>query len=640
MPASAPLADKPKPTRAFGRFELRHLLGKSSATMSWLAHDPQSAHEVVLCMPRVQPAAAAELDLWLHAARRAARLDHPHLAAVADVGVADHWPYVAVDRALGLTLVEWLKARPGTPPTELVALLCQALEGLAFAHEAGAVHQDLQLHHLIVDEHGHVRLAGLDIVVEATLADTAFGGLASALDLSQPEGQRQGQRQSEFASALDPGHLRTRRDAAERDVLAVGLMLYHLLADQPALDEADTGRVIARLPPHGRETVRLPWATPHPIAEPLRAIANRATHRQPRQRYLGARTLWRALDGGLQAALHDNGGPVALLLDRLHSVGHLPALPGVGALAARLAGLEGKHALALTEPILRDMALSFELLRQVNTAQVQGTLVAGNGPVLTIRRALALVGVNGVRHAAAALRAWPGPLDEAGAASLKQLMDRVRLAGHAAQALRPAGYDPEAIYVIALLQNLGRLMVHYHFPQEALQIAALMQPAPSADPDDAREQPGMSEEGAAHAVLGVAVEPLGAAVARHWGLGDTVLHMIRRLPPGLPVRSADGDADLLRMAASAANEAVDATAQHPASKSALALANVAQRYAHGLGITVRELNQALGSARAALLGNTFVTAERAATGDDRHDHDTVRLPTIADVADAAARVAG
>ena len=125
----------------------------------------------------------------------------------------------------------------------------------------------------------------------------------------------------------------------------------------------------------------------------------------------------------------------------------------------------------MTEPILRDMALSFELLRQVNTAQVQGTQVAGNGPVLTIRRTVALVGVNGVRQAAAALRAWPGPLNEAGAAALKQLMDRVRLAGHAAQALRPPGYDAEVIYLIALLQNLGRLMIQYHFAQEAAQIS-------------------------------------------------------------------------------------------------------------------------------------------------------------------------
>ena len=48
-------------------------------------------------------------------------------------------------------------------------------------------------------------------------------------------------------------------------------------------------------------------------------------------------------------------------------------------------------------------------------------------------------------------------------------MERVRLAGHTAQALRPPGYDPEVVYLVAVLQNLGRLLVQYHFPDEAEQ---------------------------------------------------------------------------------------------------------------------------------------------------------------------------
>ena len=47
------------PTRAFGRFELRRLLGKSAGTMVWLAHDPRSGAETMLSLPRVQPVDAA-----------------------------------------------------------------------------------------------------------------------------------------------------------------------------------------------------------------------------------------------------------------------------------------------------------------------------------------------------------------------------------------------------------------------------------------------------------------------------------------------------------------------------------------------------------------------------------------------------
>ena len=59
-------------------------------------------------------------------------------------------------------------------------------------------------------------------------------------------------------------------------------------------------------------------------------------------------------------------------------------------------------------------------------------------------------------------------------------------------------------------------------------------------------------------MLGVDIEAFGNAAARQWGLGDEVLHMIRRLPVDVPVRKPDNDDELLRIVASAANETVDA----------------------------------------------------------------------------------
>ena len=591
-------AAKSNPTRAFGRYQLRQLLGKSDRSMVWLAFDPRASQDVMLTLPRVQPADAAALEAWTRDAKLGARLDHPHLAHVVEVGVQDHWPYVAVDRALGSTLAERLVGAPGLGASEAVGWLIQALEGLAFAHEAGVSHGDLQLHHVLVSDQGTVRVMALAVASQP-----------------EPAAATPADRAHERAMPLDPNQLRVARQSAERDVLSAGLLLHHLLVGQPALDEADTARVIDRLPPVGRDIIRLPWGTPKPIPEALRAIANRATDRQERQRYHSARTMLRALSGWLEADAQDNGGAIALLIDRMRSVGHLPAAPGVAQRVARLAMGESQRTDEIAQQILQDMALSFELLRTVNSAQVQGTQISGNGPVLTIRRAVALVGLKGVRNAASVLRAWPGPLSETHAAALQKVMDRVRLAGHTAQVLRPAGYDPEVVYLIATLQNLGRLMVQYHFPEEAEQIRQLMQPLPPAEPGEA-EQPGMTEEGASFAVLGVDSELLGAAVARHWGLNDEVLHMIRRLPPGRPVRTADSDGDVLRIAASAANEAVDVVAQMPPARVGAGLAAVAQRYARPLEVTARDIGEALQAARQALSSGGLPAASRNAAADE------------------------
>jgi non-specific serine/threonine protein kinase len=276
-------------------------------------------------------------------------------------------------------------------------------------------------------------------------------------------------------------------------------------------------------------------------------------------------------------------------------VGSLPSAPGRAARAVRLAAMDRERTHELADVVLQDLALSFELLRNVNAAQVRATLPLGSGPVLTIRRAIALLGLEGVQQAANGLRDWPGPLSDAAAAALGDVVAEVRRAGRVAQALRPAGYDAEVVQLLTLLQNLGRLLVAYHFPDEFQQLRRLMQPVSATDAE-APDEAGMSEQAAAYAVLGADIDGIGAAVARHWGLDDAVLHMMRRLPLTTPPRSADHDDDLLRAVASCANEAVDA-ARLPAAERAAALRRVAQRYARLLKLKLEDLQDALQARR-------------------------------------------
>ncbi|HEX2541763.1 MAG TPA: HDOD domain-containing protein [Caldimonas sp.] len=595
--APPPLA----PTRAFGRFALRRLLGKSESTMLWLAVDTRSAAETMLMLPRAAPTGPGALGTWLLNARRAARLDHPDLVPVVECGVHEHWPFVAVDRRAGMTLDEWLLQHPHPTIDDIARWVGSVLRGLAFAHEAGVPHLDLQLHSIVVDERGGARLMGLSVALADAGAPGAVARAATAA----------------AAPAFDPGSLRAQRLAGERDVVAAGLVLHRLLTGRPPLDEPDIGCVLGRMAPRGREGVRLPWTTPQPVAEPLRAIVDRSTSVQPRLRYRSARTFLDALTGWHEAQSEENGGPVALLIDRLRTVGHLPALPGLASRVQGVTGIESQRTDEIARHLLPDMALSFELLRTLNSAQVQGTQVPGNGPVLTLRRVVALIGVDGVRAAANSLRTWPGPLDDGGANALQRAIERVRLAGHLAQALRPAGYDAEVVYLVAALQNLGRLMLQYHFADEAEQIRQLMLPSPAQTGElPPGDQPGLGEEAAAFAVLGVDIEALGTAVARHWGLGADVLHMIRRLPTDAPVRKPDGDADLLRIVASAANEVVDAL-ELPSGTGGANFSGMIQRYARTLRLDAKSLQAALKEARDALRRMSVTDTAAAAVHEER-----------------------
>jgi|KBSMisStandDraft_5_1062788.scaffolds.fasta_scaffold18110_2 serine/threonine protein kinase len=585
MALNAHSESSPTPTWASGRFEVRRLLGKTAATMLWLVHDRRTDVELMLTMPRRAPASSVMLTEWLDRARRIARLEHSNLVPILEIGVHEQWPFVAVERAFGVTLNERIAVQPVRTPTEAAAWLVDGLRGLAFAHDSGIAHGDVQLQHFVINPRGQVRLMALGASVEWL----SVGG----------HGDSAGR-----AMAMDTAMLREQRGAAERDVLACGVVLHHLLAGSPAFGVVDTAAAMARIAPLGIEILRLPTETPATVTDSLRAVVDRATSPQPPARYRNARTMLGALGSWIVANARESTGPISLMFDRIQSAGHLPALPGLAARVGKIMSLESRRTDEISGQILPDMALTFELLRRLNTAQVQVTQIAGNGPVLTLRRVVELIGIEGVRDAANMLQTWPGALDTEAAARLKRTMDRVRLAGHVAQALRPAGYDAEVVFLLAVMQNMGRLLVRYHFADEAEQIERLMRPEAAAHSliaDRGMAEPTvLTEEAAALSVLGVEIGAFGLAVARRWGIGEDVLQMTRRLSPTAPVGTPVGDAEVLQMVASAANEAVDAVALQPIARLPIALERVVKRYSRVLRVSTRTLNNALQDAREAL----------------------------------------
>jgi non-specific serine/threonine protein kinase len=560
--------------RHFGRYALVRLLGKSALTMAWLA--TWQGRHVALVMPRKPVAADGDTTSWLQRASRAARLQHPRLAPVLEHGLHEHWPFVAYAMPEGRlqTLAETLRAEP-LAPLAVAKLFCESAQGLAYAHESGVAHHDVQAHLLLVDEAGLPLWLGLEAALAPALQE---GGVD-----------------------IEIGSLRGHRLAQTRDVLALGLLLHWGLAGSPVLDEPDTSVAIALMPPKGRDIVRLPWSLPRPVPDALRSMANRASDRQERQRYQTARTLARALEGYLQVQDGRAGGALALLEERLQSVGALPASPGGAQRVARLALMEGERTFELAEVALGDVALSFELVRCANTQMRVRPGAASGDSVLTVRRSIAMLGLNGLRRAAQSLRDWPGPLDEAGAAALLHLLQQSKRAARLAQLLRPRGYDAEVIYLVALLQNLGRLVVQYHFPEESMQIRRLMRPQPALEPGS-RAEPGMSEDVAACAVLGTDIETLGQTVIRYWGLDEAVLPMLRRQPGETPPRAPSSDSDHLRLTASCAHEALEASVL-PAEQASAALLRVSQRYARVLGVSLRELQAALQEASSQTSGD-------------------------------------
>lgn len=544
MPASQvnPPARVEAMQRRFGHFGLVRLLGRSSATMAWQARDLRSQQDVLLMLPRrAFGGSAAELGRALEGARRVARVEHPRLQAPSEIGQFAGWLYVAcVPRQETRTLGDWLAQR-GQPhaAVEVAGWCCDALEGLASVHDAGLAHGDVGLHSLLVDRHGRVRPWGL-AVAEAAMA---------------------------------PGAGWT---PAQRDVAGMGLLMHGLLAGPLATEVEDLPARLERL-----RLSPLHWGADSAAALPpvLRAIVDRSVAVEAGRRYAGARSLLRALDGWRESVGAGRATLVTLLLSRLRSAGHLPALPGLASRVSRLSRMDDQPLQVLLGWILEDPPLGLELLRMVNAGR-RGRSDAE--AVASLRRAMQLVGLQGLRRAAGGLRAWPGGLSVAQAAALSDRLLRARHAAHLAMLMAPSGLALDTVGLVAQLQQFGTLLLYYHFPEEAAQWEALCRPVADGTGAD-QLTAGLDEAAAARAVLGVELPALTRAVLLHWGVGEELEGLAQPLSTDQPVRLPEQPAGWVRLVASCANETLRAWRDQPV-RGGQPLETVAQRYGRSLGL--------------------------------------------------------
>jgi serine/threonine protein kinase len=559
--ASTPKSAAP---RLFGRFELHKMLGRSQGSSTWLALDPRLKQDVLLCVPRVQPTSDAERKRWSEDALSAARLRHPRLVEVLDVGTHEGWPFVSLIHTGGTPLADRLANGPTPTALETSTWIVDLLEGLAYAHDAGIAHLDIGLHNVYLDASGHASLVGLSVGLAASKP-----GQLNVIATSRTQA----------------------RQGSERDVLMVGLLMHRLLAGHAALDDNDLCSAAARV---GPEIVRLPWNTPTPVVDTLRAIVNRATDRQQRQRYLNARTLLSALRGWIKTNSQDAASPLLLLLDRLNSVGSLPGRPGMPQALQSALTQDAMRVDDFVDVVAKNPTLGWELLRAVNSASFSSR--SSDDGVSTLSRAIVLLGQQGLKRVATSVRAWPGVLQaqaslspDGGTQAVLALGKEMRLAclaGHIGRLMLPFSVSDEEGLMAATSQRLGWLLVLYHFPEEAAQISRLMLSGPPTG-DSKTPSPGMSQEAAASAVLGVNLDDLTAAVLKHWGLHERLIQAARPFNRTTPVRKPIGPDETLRTVASLANELTD-TLLLDGAKAAVAMNQLIVRYGRTLDVSLKE----------------------------------------------------
>lgn len=154
-----------------GRYELRKEIGSGGGGAVFVAWDPELTREVAL---KLIVAASPELRTRALAEGQAlARLAHPNVVAVFDVGVVDERLYLVMELVHGTSLRSHaLTARP----REIVAAYRQCAAGLAAAHAARLVHRDFKPDNAVIGGDGRVRIIDFGLAIADTGAATARGG--------------------------------------------------------------------------------------------------------------------------------------------------------------------------------------------------------------------------------------------------------------------------------------------------------------------------------------------------------------------------------------------------------------------------------------------------------------------------------
>lgn len=273
------------PGETIGRFEIVREVGRGGFGVVYEARDGELGRSVAFKAVRAKGDAARE-QRALAEAEAAARLAHPNIVHLYDVGRCERGPYLILELLRGETLDERIGRGP-LPAREAVRVAVEIARGVAHAHSQGVVHRDLKPGNVFVCEDGQVK------VLDFGLAHVfGKGGLAGGTPSYMAPEQAAGESGDERS-----------------DVYALGVLLHEVLTGRLPFEGKEAGLAGAEKAPElggvpaalsklvGRMLARDPAGRPESGAEVLAQLLSVQRALEPK------RLLWAAAAVALAAVV-------------------------------------------------------------------------------------------------------------------------------------------------------------------------------------------------------------------------------------------------------------------------------------------------------------------------------------------------
>jgi predicted Ser/Thr protein kinase len=271
-------SDDPLIGRRIGPAELQRKLGEGGMGTVYLGRHPGLNRPVAVKILTAPLAQNAEfIERFQREARLAARLEHPNVVQVHDVGEQDGLHYIVMQYIEGKSLDQILKERKKLALNEALSITKRVAVALAAAARLGIVHRDIKPHNILVSKDGMVKVAdfGLAKDNDANRTISATGQIVGTPYFMSPE-QAEGK-------AVDP----------RGDLYSLGATLYPMLTGKRLFEGSSPLAIVMKQireqPVPARE---LDPSIPPAVGE----ILDRLLKKEPAQRYASAEELVKAID--------------------------------------------------------------------------------------------------------------------------------------------------------------------------------------------------------------------------------------------------------------------------------------------------------------------------------------------------------
>ena len=205
-----------KPGDVVGRYEIRRDIGRGGFGAVYEAFDPQLGRTVALKALKPGRSNHRVSEEWIQKeAEAVARLDHPAIVTIFDVGTCPAGAYLVMELLRGETLARRIEKGP-LPVDEALRIAEQMAEGLAHAHSRGVLHRDLKPANVFVCEDGRVKLLDFGLAHLLGTEGSSGAGTPAYMAPEQAAGVVVDERADVWAAGMVLGEMLTGKRPVER----------------------------------------------------------------------------------------------------------------------------------------------------------------------------------------------------------------------------------------------------------------------------------------------------------------------------------------------------------------------------------------------------------------------------------------